>query len=312
MSVIGLFALVTPAQAFYQCSSFFTKIRTASAISSDALSRLQNHLTSEEQQGVPASHQTEFLIHHDSNGPIKTDRVVVIYHGLMNSPRDTRFLARDLHKMGFNVVNARLDGHYERRRNELDFVDYKDWIHQLDDYHTMAQLLGRHVVVLGHSAGGLAAVHTGVTESVSQLILLTPALKVQPKIETISYMASTFGISGWILDSVGLGKDRYTSTKAGVEVAEWGSYLRDLPSENGDGDYGFVKDRLAQTPTLLIDLQVDPTIDANYNRELTYDMENVDYRTLKDPSVEHRSIAVPRMNKDYGAMLSMIQQFLTH
>lgn len=310
-TIMNLFCLISGAQANVRCIDIWKKSPNRSQ---DILHLMKEHTLSETQQGVPPEHQTQFLLHSSSNQIVKTDVVVLVYHGLMNSPRDMKFLASDLHKMGANVINARLDGHFEKSRTELDTVEYQDWVAQLDGYLAMARQLGQKVIIVGHSTGGLAGIHTAIENKVDGLILLAPALKTRTLTDAMTYVGSMLKISGWILDAFKrFRKDRYKSTYAGVQVDRWGDLLRDIPGEQKSTppEFGLVQERLKNTPLLWFDTEIDWVIDPQYNQRIAERLENVESYTFpRAARVLHNSMAVPKMNSQYPQMVEMIRNFI--
>jgi pimeloyl-ACP methyl ester carboxylesterase len=306
-----LFSLDRTSAQSLRCVDLWIKRPT---ISSNVIQLMNAHKESEIQQGVTAPHQSQFLLHKKDQQIIKTEVVILVYHGLMNSPKDMKFLAKDLHETGANVINARLDGHFEKSRNELDSIEYQDWVNQLNGYLSMAQQLGKKVILVGHSTGGLAGIHTAIQNKVDGLVLLAPALKIRTLNEALTYVGSVLNISGWILDAFrNFRNDRYKSTHAAVQVDLWSDILRDLPGEkiSSNQDYGLVKERLADTPVLWLDTELDWVIDAQYNRQIAEGLQDIEYFNFpKTSAVIHNSIAVPKMNRDYPQMVEMIQAFI--
>lgn len=313
---LGLpFLSVSVAQGTVRCLELMKKSSASkSEISKEVIQSMRDLNDSEVSQGVLPVHQTQFLIHQQNGKDVVTDTVVLIYHGLLNSPRDMKFLAKDLHEMGVNVVNARLDGHFERKRNELDSITYQDWVAQLEGYLAISRQLGKKVIILGHSTGGLAGVHTAIQNKVDKMVLLAPALKTRFAIDMVTYAGAQLGVSGWVLDALGgLKNDRYSSTYAGVQVDRWGDLLRKIPGEKSttEGDYGLVQERLEQTPLLWIDTDKDRLIDPSYNQRIAYQMRKVEYYSFsKTSNVAHNSIAVPKLNREYPQMVEMIREFI--
>ena len=111
----------------------------------------------------------------------RTARVVVLYHGLTDSPLQYYPLAQQLFAQGDNVFVPRLPHHAERRGgvsvlSKLTAQELRDLGDQSVD---VAQGLGDTVIVSGLSAGGTIAAWVGQYRGdVRRIVLVAPALEV--------------------------------------------------------------------------------------------------------------------------------------
>ena len=109
----------------------------------------------------------------------KTERAIVLIHGLTNCPQQYVQLAPLLYEHGYNVLVPRLPRHGLADRftddlNHLSAQDLRDWTDAMLD---IASGLGDQVTVAGISAGGvLAAWGAQYRSDVERVILIAPAL----------------------------------------------------------------------------------------------------------------------------------------
>lgn len=111
----------------------------------------------------------------------RTPRVVVLVHGLTNSPRQFRELARQLYDRGDNVIVPRLPLHGLASANVdiLRNITAERYRGYADTAVDIARGLGDTVIVIGLSAGGNVAAwiaqHRG---DVARVIVIAPALRL--------------------------------------------------------------------------------------------------------------------------------------
>jgi alpha-beta hydrolase superfamily lysophospholipase len=111
----------------------------------------------------------------------RTPRVVVLFHGLTDSPLQYFPFAQGLFQQGDNVLVPRLPHHAEKSGNvasigKLTAQELRDLGDQSVD---LARGLGDTVIVSGLSAGGTVAAWVGQYRSdVQRVVLVAPALEV--------------------------------------------------------------------------------------------------------------------------------------
>jgi esterase/lipase len=111
----------------------------------------------------------------------RTPRVIVLIHGLTNSPRQFRELGQQFHERGYNVVILRLPEHGLQPANishlkTLTAEKYRDYADQSID---LARGLGDSVFAIGLSAGGnVAAWIAQHRPDVARVIIIAPAITV--------------------------------------------------------------------------------------------------------------------------------------
>lgn len=108
----------------------------------------------------------------------KTERVVVLVHGLTSSPQQFHDLGRQLYEMGHNVFIPRVPYHgsINRMTRDLASLTAEELVVYTDTVVDIAQGLGHHVTLAGISMGGVlttwAAQHRA---DVDQAVIISPA-----------------------------------------------------------------------------------------------------------------------------------------
>jgi alpha-beta hydrolase superfamily lysophospholipase len=110
----------------------------------------------------------------------RADRVVVLFHGLTNCPRQVVELAEELHADGATVLVLRAPDHGLRGDvGEIGGVDAEDFRDYADDAIDIASGLGSEVTVMGLSLGGmLSAWAAEERPEVDRAVVIAPALAV--------------------------------------------------------------------------------------------------------------------------------------
>lgn len=199
-----------------------------------------------------------------SRDVVKTKFVVQMIHGLYNSPKWMDDLGRYFHAGGMNVVNTRLPGHYEKQHDALDYVSRSEWVAATENGFRVATELGERVIVVGHSTGGVLASILAVKhpEQVAAIVLFAPAYRVSTMSWIKAAISSRANI-GYVEESSG----RYISGEAGQQVVLLGKeFWAELAKENPSEPVGVLRDRLRNTPILMIETAMDKTIDVAFNR----------------------------------------------
>lgn len=97
---------------------------------------------------------TRLLSHHE-----KTEQAVLFLHGLTNCPQQFYKLGLSFYKLGYNVLIARLPYHglADRLTTDLVSLKAKDLAVHTDMVVNIGRGLGRQVVLVGFSTGGVMA-----------------------------------------------------------------------------------------------------------------------------------------------------------
>lgn len=178
-----------------------------------------------------------YILHHNK----VTKKVVVLFHGLSDSPFYFRSIARFIHQQGHNVIVALMPGHGKKQADE-DMQDSEladRWREHVSEMVDFSSDLGQQVYIGGFSTGGVLGTEYILQnpEAVKGLMLFSGALALNSSVES---MAKIWGIQ-WlakILDgeyeTKGPNPYKYPSVArfAALELAEVIFSVREL-IENG-------------------------------------------------------------------------------
>ena len=96
------------------------------------------------------------ILHHNQ----KTDNVLVLVHGLTDSPYYVQAIAEDFAQAGFNVVLPLLPAHGLRRPGRaFQSLKHIDWTQSVDSIAQLASPLGEKLSLGGFSTGGALPVY---------------------------------------------------------------------------------------------------------------------------------------------------------
>ncbi len=126
----------------------------------------------------------------------KTECVVVVTHGLFQSPKDMTGLSEELFSAGCNVIAPLLPGHWEKDIEAFYKISEIDWIEQHEKTVEWAAKLGKKISLVGHSLGGLLSFRLALLQPdrIHRLVLLAPALKLTAQTRFFSRLGSFLGI----------------------------------------------------------------------------------------------------------------------
>lgn len=127
-----------------------------------------------------------YILHHGH----ATDKVIVLFHGLSDSPFFLRSIASALHSEGYNVLVALLPGH-GLKNADADMQDPElanRWRKRVIDISQLASSLGTKKYIGGFSTGGALATeyvlnHPGEYQG---LMLFSGALQLDSTVETLA------------------------------------------------------------------------------------------------------------------------------
>lgn len=136
-----------------------------------------------------------FILHHH----YATPKVVVLFHGLSDSPFYFRSIARSLFSQGHNVVVALLPGHGKKQADKdmQDNALSERWRIHVKKIAMLSKGLGEHIYIGGFSTGGALATEYVLLhpDEVKGLLLFSGALALDSTVETLS---NIWGVQ-WIL-----------------------------------------------------------------------------------------------------------------
>lgn len=135
-----------------------------------------------------------YILHHNK----VTKKVVVLFHGLSDSPFFLRSIAQSIHQQGNNVVVALMPGHGKKQAAD-DMQDDKladRWRAHVSEVIAFSTSLGEQLYLGGFSTGGALATEYILQhpKSVKGLMLFSGALALDSTVESI---ANIWGIQ-WL------------------------------------------------------------------------------------------------------------------
>ena len=135
-----------------------------------------------------------YILHHNK----VTEKVVILFHGLSDSPFYFRSIAQYIYQQGNNVIVALIPGHGKKQADE-DMEDDKladRWRAHVSELIEYSASLGKQRYLGGFSTGGILAAEYILQNpnSVKGLMLFSGALALDPSVET---MAKIWGIQ-WL------------------------------------------------------------------------------------------------------------------
>ncbi len=136
-----------------------------------------NHLRRKNQNppnsNLIAPENLPYVLHH--NKP--TDKVVVLTHGLSDSPHTLRQFAELYFEKGYNVIGLLLTGHGSSP-NDLTEVTVDDWKKDINKAVHIANQIGTNIELVGFSTGGALSIDFANHNPglIKKMVLLAPAI----------------------------------------------------------------------------------------------------------------------------------------
>ena len=250
----------------------------------------------EASEGIAPEDRTEFMIHESAGTPIQTQAVVIIYHGLLNSPSYTRWLAKRAFEMGANVINVNLTKHNHARPQDLNTISDMDMWNQVLTMNRLGEQLGQRLVQWGHSAGGLSAIY-GAMESPHSvgLVVYAPALQVTDKTWWSSYTVGRTFLTNWLINATS-DDPRYLSAASGRTTDRVANFLENTPGVDGEyqQEFGLMIQLLSRMGKNIywIDTENDATILDSVNKDVADQIPGLNYYLVPEEfGVAHVNLA---------------------
>lgn len=304
------------------CVGLFDKKSDNPIIESKTLNEIKKIETEEVSKVAFSQDRTSVRLHVDQNNqPIKTQKVILIFHGLLNSPKWMRSIEDLGFTEGNNVLSVRLENHQEYNREALDEVNYQQWILQSERAFTLAKELGTEVVVVGHSLGAILATNLALSYplEIKQAFLLSPAIKLNKPLNLSLRVVSKMGITGKHLEAVLMKKlDRYLSSFAGMQVIElekWYSQkIKGIPDLDANLKKGEHKLQI-----IIIDSASDRVVDPKANEDFSNLLKTYpnhfesSYRIIpRSEKVKHNDVPQNNNSAHEKYVLKAFSEFINH
>jgi esterase/lipase len=122
-----------------------------------------------------------FILNSDQNKCQKSNKGILLIHGLSDSPFTTRDLANHLNENCFTVYSIHLVGH-GTRPGDLREVSYKDWVKQVEYGVKELSKKTDEIYLAGYSTGSILAMNyilSNPSVEIEALIGLSPAFNLK-------------------------------------------------------------------------------------------------------------------------------------
>jgi pimeloyl-ACP methyl ester carboxylesterase len=272
-----------------------------------------------------------FILHH--NKP--TDKVVVLFHGLSDSPFFFKSIAQAIHQQGHNVVVALTPGHGKKQADEdMQDENLSDrWRSHVVEIMDFSASLGDKKYIGGFSTGGTLAAEYSLQNPkiVSGLLLFSGALALDSTVES---MSSIWGIK-WLskfldgdYEAIGANPYKYPSVArfSAFELIEVIFSVRELLEQGKELNLPIFAAHSAADVTTPIS-GVKDLMAANKGANALFEMAKADDVCHADVVISEAQLLemqydasgieevipcdVPRANPKHAEMLASMQQFLS-
>ena len=271
-----------------------------------------------------------FILHHNN----VTDKVIVLFHGLSDSPFFLGSIAQSLHQQGFNVVVALTPGHGKKHADkDMQDPNLADrWRAHVVEIMTLSAGLGDKVYIGGFSTGGTLAVEYSLKHpsAVEGVVLFSGALALAPSVE---FLNKIWGIQWFakLIDgeypSIGRNPYKYpeVSRFAAFELLDLIFSVRQLLVQNDGFDLPVFSAHSAADATTLISgvknlMSQNKGVNDLFEIPLKIDLCHADLvinnEQLIDMQFDDANLIdilpcdVPKANPRHGEMLQALRQFM--
>jgi carboxylesterase len=127
--------------------------------------------------------------------PEKTEKVIVLIHGLYNCPAQFEEFGKQLFDQGYNVIIPRMprNGLKDIKTDDLKNLTLTELTEFTDEVVDIASGFGDELIIAGISSGAVLAAHAAnKREEVDKVVLISPFLEMANVPEFVSYMGMNF------------------------------------------------------------------------------------------------------------------------
>ncbi|MFV1874023.1 MAG: alpha/beta hydrolase [Oleiphilus sp.] len=238
-----------------------------------------------------------FFLHSAEN-----THVIMLIHGLGDSPFYFRDIADSLHQQGYDVLSILLPGHGSKPSDLLK-PHYEDWQNMVDFYAFQLKQRYANVWLGGFSTGAnLATTHALVHEDIQGLLLFSPGFQTHlPFLEKLTPMIATFKDWGWQTKEDNLARYSSSPLNATIAYSDSAEVVRDL-----------LKKKDLTIPTFIAMSEKDSVIDAEAIKTLFLEaMPNPNNVFIMYGETEHsenrfktKSMRLPELRISTGSHMS--------
>ncbi len=129
-----------------------------------------------EEKKANISHERHlpYLLYHGH----KTEKSVLLIHGIFSSPLYFKGMAKAFFDRGYNVVTIILPGHWEKDWYRMGEMDSREWSQEVAVGWELAKQYGDKIILAGHSLGNLLQLELALKypEEVHALVMTSPAV----------------------------------------------------------------------------------------------------------------------------------------
>jgi len=220
----------------------------------------------------------------------KTNKAVLLVHGLGDSPYGFSDIAPSLQAQGFHVEVLLLPGHGSKP-SDLMLPTYNDWQTIVDHYAGLLKQQYQEVWLGGFSTGGnLVTIHAIEKGGIDGLLLFSPGFQSQtPYLEKLAPVASIF-FDGYTTDEDNLARYNSAPLKGAIAYSQSAAKLRELLKENQ-----------VEIPTLVVLSEADSIIDPKAVHEFyqqRFTNSNNQLLWYGESNIEQDTVTVSSMKLD--------------
>lgn len=202
---------------------------------------------------ISEQHTTEIAMNAPySKGDPKSDKAILLAHGLGDSPFSFIDIADSLAEQGFYVQVVLLPGHGSDPKH-MEMVEYQDWQIMIDHYAEQLKQQFNQVWLGGFSTGAnLVSIHALEKQGIDGLMLFSPGFQTTtPILEKLTPLASIF-TEGWFTEEDNLAKYNSGLLVSALAYSESAKVFRNK-----------ISGEQLDIPVLLVISEADSVIDAN-------------------------------------------------
>lgn len=135
-----------------------------------------------------------YLLYHGH----KTEKSVLLVHGIFSSPLYFKGMAKAFFDRGYNVVTIILPGHWEKDWYRMGKMESIEWSREVDIGWELAKQYGDKVILAGHSLGNLLQLDLAMKhpDEVHAMVMTSPAVVLNWPTLLSALTGEKFSITG--------------------------------------------------------------------------------------------------------------------